>query len=285
MNNIIWLASYPKSGNTWFRIFLSNLLQPENAPADINDLESTPIASARGIFDTITGFNAADLSHDESDRFRPEVYEHLSSNAEDIQFQKVHDAFTYLDDGSALLSKKATRGAIYFIRNPLDVAISYANHSGIPIDKSIEQINDPDHAFCYKSKQLHNQLRQKLLTWSQHVESWVDHSGIDVHVMRYEDMKNNPLKTFSGAVDFAGLEKTDAEIQQALKHSDFKEIQKQEQEKGFHEKAPDCQAFFKKGECGYWREVLNEDQVKQIIDAHATIMKRFGYLDKNSNPI
>ena len=145
-------------------------------------------------------------------------------------------------------------------------------------------MNNPEHAFCYKPKRLHNQLRQKLLTWSQHVESWVDKSGINVHIMRYEDMKNNTLETFSGAVAFSGLNKSQEEIQTALNHSDFKSIQKQEKEKGFHEKAPDCEAFFKKGECGYWRDVLNKDQVKRIIDAHVDTMKRFGYLDNNSQP-
>ena len=74
MNGIIWLASYPKSGNTWFRVFLTNLLRDADTPASINELESTPIASARGIFDNNIGFEASDLTADEIDRLRPELY-------------------------------------------------------------------------------------------------------------------------------------------------------------------------------------------------------------------
>ena len=73
MNGIIWLASYPKSGNTWFRVFLTNLRGEEDGPAQINKLGSTPIASARGIFDDEAGIEASDLTPDEIDRLRPEI--------------------------------------------------------------------------------------------------------------------------------------------------------------------------------------------------------------------
>ena len=38
MAGIIWLASYPKSGNTWLRAFLHNLLRDPGRPYDINKL-------------------------------------------------------------------------------------------------------------------------------------------------------------------------------------------------------------------------------------------------------
>lgn len=79
MKNIVWLASYPKSGNTWVRVFLTNLLRDSDCPADINQLEMTPIASNRSVFDDVVGMKAADLSYDEVDRLRPEVYRFLSN--------------------------------------------------------------------------------------------------------------------------------------------------------------------------------------------------------------
>ncbi|MEJ2083836.1 MAG: sulfotransferase, partial [Acidobacteriota bacterium] len=38
MTGIVWLASYPKSGNTWLRAFLMNFLDPGKRPVDINQL-------------------------------------------------------------------------------------------------------------------------------------------------------------------------------------------------------------------------------------------------------
>ena len=63
--NIIWLASYPKSGNTWFRVFLTNLLSDSDTPANINDLTETSISSSRKLFDDYTGLSSADLTFEE----------------------------------------------------------------------------------------------------------------------------------------------------------------------------------------------------------------------------
>ena len=69
---IVWLASFPKSGNTWFRIFLANLAAGESGPSDINDLdERGGIASSRREFDAVTLLESGLLSHDEIDRLRP----------------------------------------------------------------------------------------------------------------------------------------------------------------------------------------------------------------------
>ncbi|HNX96250.1 MAG TPA: sulfotransferase domain-containing protein, partial [Candidatus Aminicenantes bacterium] len=180
---ITWLASYPKSGNTWFRVFLTNYLRNGKEPASINELEKTPIASAREPFDEVLGIEAADLTAEEIDRLRPEWYRHLAENAGDRLFMKVHDAYTDLPDGRPLFPAAATHGVVYFIRNPLDVAVSFAHHSGWDNASSIEHLAEEGFAFCGKADRLHNQLRQRLLSWSAHVLSWVDRAPFPVCVL------------------------------------------------------------------------------------------------------
>jgi hypothetical protein len=282
---IIWLASYPKSGNTWFRVFLTNLLQNADMPADINDLNKTPIASARGIFDEAMGFEASDLTTDEIDRLRPELYIHLAENAKEPLFMKIHDAYIYVEDTRPLIPQKATQSALYFIRNPLDVAVSFAHHIGSDYDTSISRMADDAFAFCQKSDRLHDQLRQKLLSWSNHVISWVDNAPFPVKVVRYEDMKLQTLETFSQAIKFTGIEHTPEQIQKALSFSSFDIVQKQETEGGFKEKSPSASAFFRKGEIGSWREELSEKQAQQIVNDHEKIMRRFGYLNDKGDII
>ena len=278
MSGIIWLASYPKSGNTWFRVFLSNLLGEPDKPADINDLHRTPIASARGIFDDAVGIEASDLTADEIDRLRPAVYEQLAADADETLFMKVHDAYTLVDGKTPLFPKSATQGAIYIIRNPLDVAVSFAHHSGWDYDTAVQRMAREDFAFCGKTRRLHNQLRQKLLTWSSHVISWTEQTSFPVCVLRYEDMKENPVQTFGRAVRFAGLDCTGEQIEKALSMCTFEELQRQEAEKGFHEKSPASQMFFRKGEVGSWREELTDGQAQRIIEDHRAVMARFGYV-------
>jgi len=285
MNGIIWLASYPKSGNTWFRVFLTNLRGEEEGPVQINRLDSTPIASARSIFDDEAGIEASDLTFDEIDRFRPEIYEHLAEQAEETPFMKVHDAYTSNDNNIPLFPEEATAGAIYIIRNPLDVAISFAHHSGWDYDKAILRMADAKSAFCGKPKRLHNQLRQKLLSWSSHVKSWTEQSFFPVCVLRYEDMKLNSVETFEKAVQFSGLEYGREEILKALELSSFEELRRQEKEDDFKEKSPSSDMFFRKGKIGSWREELTEKQAEQVMHDHREVMRRFGYLEPNDEVV
>jgi aryl sulfotransferase len=279
MKGIIWLASYPKSGNTWFRVFLNNLLRKADAPANINELESTPIASARGVFDNNMGFEASDLTADEIDRLRPELYLHLAEKATATFFMKIHDAYADVAEGIPLIPQAATVGALYFIRNPLDVAVSFAHHNGLDYNASISRMADEAFAGCHKTDRLHDQLRQKLLSWSDHVLSWVDFAPFPVCLLRYEDMKMQPLETFTRAVRFAGLDHTREQIEKARGFSSFDVVQKLEEEEGFREKSPSSSPFFRKGRIGSWREELTEMQAQRIVDHHREVMRRFGYLD------
>ena len=244
---IVWLASYPKSGNTWFRTFLANLLGEQEGPAEIDRLGGGPIASARRVLDNAAGFESSNLLLDEVDDLRPALYEMISKEADSTVFLKTHDAYTFLPDGRPLLPVEATKGAIYLVRNPLDVASSFANHSSCEINEIIIDMNNEKNAFCATFNNLPNQLRQHLLSWSGHVLSWVELPGIKVHVVRYEDMKQRPRETFYSAVKFAGLEHTEEEVYRAIEHSSFEYLKKQEEEDGFREKAYRCKSFFRKG--------------------------------------
>ncbi len=276
--NIIWLASYPKSGNTWFRAFLANYLLESKIPVDINHLGGDPIASARVVFDEEAGVKASELTAHEIERWRPRVYEQLSETATSPRFMKVHDAYTYNVWGEPLMSKAATWGALYFVRNPLDVVVSYAHHTTLTVERIIENMGDASANMLGNPNQLSTQLTQRLLTWSGHVLSWVDEPGLRLHVMRYEDMKLRPFETFRDAIVFIELPDDAARIERAIAHASFEELQSQEAESGFREKLPLAESFFRKGEIGSWREVLSDAQVERLIAEHGEVMQRFGYL-------
>ncbi|MBT6049915.1 MAG: hypothetical protein HOG49_24210, partial [Candidatus Scalindua sp.] len=241
------------------------------------------IASSRYILDDAAGFESSNLLLDEVDDLRPALYEKISDEAEETVFTKVHDAYTFLPDGRPLLSVDATLGAIYLLRNPLDIAPSFANHSSCGIDEIIADMNNVKNAFCATPNNLPNQLRQHLLNWSGHVLSWVDAPNIKVHVVRYEDMKQKPLETFYGAVRFAGLERTEEEVVSAIKNSSFEYLKKQEEEEGFCEKGAKCASFFRRGEVGSWKGVLSDEQVVRIVRKHGIVMRRFGYISDEEN--
>jgi aryl sulfotransferase len=281
IKKIIWLASYPKSGNTWFRAFLTALLRPDDPNPDINNMVPSTIASSRQLFDELTGVSSADLSPDEIERLRPRVYRQNALESDELVYHKIHDAWSLLPDGEPLVPGDVTKGVIYIIRNPLDVAVSFAHHLDTDIDKTIAIMNNPGYSFCDRTDRLSNQLRQRLLTWSGHVRSWTKESGLPVLVLRYEDMSCQPVETFSSAVSFIGLKSTPMEIRTALDLCDFARLKKQEEEKGFSEKNARSASFFRKGLVGDWRNVLSDEQVNRIVQTHAEIMEQYGYLNKN----
>ena len=149
------MASYPKSGNTWFRAFLSSLLKEKESELDINDMERTPIASARTPFEDHTGLESSELTLEETELLRPYVYKEISEEAgETRHYMKVHDAFTKTGEGVWLFFPEVTFGAIYFIRNPLDVAVSFSYHNSSTIDHTIESMNNMDFAPVQKQENL-----------------------------------------------------------------------------------------------------------------------------------
>jgi hypothetical protein len=278
IRKIVWLASYPKSGNTWFRIFLSNLMSKSDVPVNINELNGGTIASSRQLFDEATGLSSADLTQEEIENLRPEVYRYLATQSQDLTFHKIHDAYTLVSGNVPLVPADVTHCALYFIRNPLDVAVSFAHHSNLPCQKIIDQMNDDTFAFCSRTDKLHNQLNQKLLSWSNHIRSWVDLSGLPLQVIRFEDMKNEPLKIFKAAIDFIGLNYSEDAIAKAIQFSDFKIIKEQEIKHGFKEKPLKSSSFFRKGEIGSGMNELSKEEIDSVINHHQIMMRRFGYL-------
>ena len=280
MRNIVWLVSYPKSGNTWFRMFLANYLKNTQAPASLEEIELTPISSNAVDFEDLIGLNPFELTAEEVDLYRPDLYRILSQNTEktgEITYKKTHDAYTLNSDGEPLFPEEITRGAVYFVRNPLDVCVSYANHSAGKIDKTLNLIINEEAQVAGNRK---GQLRQKLLSWKSHVKSWREQTLIPVHIVRYEDMRLNPVSAFGSIMTFLGFEYDEERLDKALINSDFKLLQQMEQENGFKEKMQKCKKFFWKGKIGNYREHLSEEQVKRIVDYNYDTMKEFGYIDE-----
>lgn len=282
--NIYWLASYPKSGNTWTRAFIANLLNEETEAVDINALNTGAIASDKDWVETALDFDINELSHDEIDRLRPAAYRWLSQQLESPRYHKIHDAYTYLPNGEALIPIDTSKGALCIIRNPLDVAISFAHHNSCSIDKAIANMAKADYAFCAQSKCYYPQLRQRLLSWSGHVLSWADAPGLNKLIVRYEDMKQNSVATFSSMASFLELPHDKKSVTEALEHCKIEKLQAQEAASPFRERAAKSKSFFRKGLVGDWKNTLTDKQVNILINDHRSVMQRFGYLDAQEQP-
>jgi hypothetical protein len=280
---IYWLASYPKSGNTWFRILLATLLHGTNTPLNLDNLNGS-MASNRVWINQALGFDSTYLSDDELDQLRPAIYSWYANQDAKINYHKIHDAYTYIDSINPLIPVNGCLGAIYIIRNPLDVAISFAHHSNISIDMMIELMGHPSLAVPIDINR-HKQLRQKLLSWSGHVNSWKSASVIEVLFLRYEDMLFSPFETFKKGINFLNIAISDDDLQRAIDSTSFNKLQQQENENGFKEKSRVANRFFRKGIAGDWESTLTSTQIDRLIHDHGETMHEHGYLDQAYRPI
>lgn len=272
MGRIVWIASYPKSGNTWVRAFLSNYLADGESPASINDLVGR-IASDRRTFDEVTGVEASELTAAEIARYRAEAYRVLAREHDGTLYLKIHDAATR--GAAPLIPADVTAAAIYIIRNPLDVAVSLASHLDCSIDEAVTHVCE-GLTLAEPKGALRIQIEQRVLSWSAHVRSWLDGREFPVTCIRYEDMISSPGEAFRRLVEAAG-EPFDADrLNRAIDGADFRVLQAQEREVGFSERRSKS-PFFRQGRSGQWRQALDSGQVSRIVAAHMPEMKAFGY--------
>ena len=262
-------------------MFLANYEKDAETPVSLDEIESTPIASSSSDFEEQIALDPFELYHNEVDYYRPDMYRALSKKIEEKEescYKKVHDAYTLNCNGEPLFPGDVSKCAVYFVRNPLDVCVSYANHGAKKIEKTLKFLLNEEASIAGGSE---GQLRQKLLSWGNHVESWKNQSEIPVQIVRYEDMLLSPVETFGGIVRFIGLEYEEERLKRAIYNSDFKQLQQMENENGFKERMQRNKQFFWKGKIGNYRDFLSKEQIDKIVEYNYDTMKEFGYINKN----
>ncbi len=273
---IVWIASYPKSGNTWTRAFLHNLLrilEGHEDPIDINSMnEYNTWEMLAPRYAKLAGKKVKDLTREDVARLRPKVQEMIANEGDGITLIKTHNCLV-MDRGYPVINLSVTSGAIYIVRNPLDVAISFANHMGKTIDETIDVMGTPGVETPLTEKVVHEIYG----SWSENVESWTRKKHRAIYVMRYEDMIADPEKAFGGLARHLLLNPTRHQLAKAIENSSFEKLKQQEEKKGFREKPKTSKTFFRSGKTGEWKERLTEQQVQRIVNDHRIQMERFGY--------
>ncbi len=289
-----YLASYPKSGNTWCRVFITELrrlarldsaeataaAQQEEQELRLNrDLATGSIVSSRHWLDDQLGIDSSDLSWAELDKIRGRAGHQRALYADCLRYHKVHDAFVSADSGGRpVVPVESCRGAVVVIRHPADVAVSLSHFFSWPNERCVEFLLDEQAGLCRSSKRGGQQVRQFMGTWANHVQSWVDQPLIPVLLLRYENLLAKPNSEFTRLAQFLDLPTDVALIREATANTRFDKLRaKEEEEGGFREKPEGCERFFRSGRSGEGREQLTAEQMLQLEEAFSETLIRFGY--------
>ena len=276
MKSIVWLASYPKSGNTWLRMFLANYLLRAEQPVPLAKVHQIALGDAvLGAYRAVARRPVDPRNEADVLALRPSVLKAIAGNGADINLVKTHNQNTRAR-GAELIPAALTRQALYVVRNPLDLLLSYAHHYGQAPEAAARAIGDPGNVIAPDA----TNVMQYLGSWSDHVTGWSRARSFPVCTLRYEDMIADPEAAFSTALKRMGVPVEPDRLARAIEFSSFDQLRSQEDAHGFIEKSRHAERFFRAGTAGQWRETLAPDIVAQIRETHGKVMRRFGYLEE-----
>lgn len=274
MGAIVWLASYPKSGNTWLRAFLVNLIADRREPVPFSEYRRYATNEAAAIwFEKHLGGEVRPGQLREVAALRPRVQREIAATGRPLRLVKTHNNLGQVF-GHPQINAEVTAAAIYLVRNPLDVVISFAHHNGATIDETIAVMARRD----TRSRMRPDRVFEWSGDWSSHVESWTGQPREHLCILRYEDLLDRPQEEFARVAEFLQIDADEDRIRRAVETSSFDRLQRMESETGFDEKPAGVERFFRAGRKDQWREVLTADQRRRITTRHRTQMARFGYL-------
>lgn len=276
MTDILWIASYPKSGNTWVRIFLHNYLLDTKKPHDVNRLTLDQRDTDAHWFRGLTDGEPTELGFEAAIELRGAAQQAIAASRPGSVLVKTHMPVANIL-GHDLISVSLTAGAIYVVRNPLDVCLSLAHFWGCPIDEAIDEMA----SVHLKAAPDPGKVWDFYGGWAEHAESWAMAPLKARLILRYEDLSADPTVYFGQLVYFLEGRAPDADrLARAIEHSGFTTVQAIEREKGFRGQSAPGRAFFRSGRAGAWRDVLSDSQIDRIIARHGRVMKIFSYLDE-----
>ncbi|WP_207187398.1 sulfotransferase domain-containing protein [Rhodospirillum rubrum] len=278
MRNLIWIAAYPKSGSTWMRLFVAHLLAEKADAASIRDqILRVPVDFGLMGFDTALGIKLADFTPEEAVVLKPRRLEAEARLLSRPSLFRTHDAWVRTSAGEPLLSAAATARAIHLVRDPRDIAVSFAEFFDCDQDQAISRMADPEYRLVFDPDgPAGPQVPITLLDWSGHCRSWLAAEEVPRLLVRYEDLLADPLGEFTRMAVFAGLPASAERIGRAVEETRFDRLKARDQNEGFAFRG-DGRSHFRVGRAGGWRDGLTAEQARRIERDHGEVMTRLGY--------
>ena len=282
---IIWLASYPKSGNTWLRAFITSLLSKSTGE---NSLENMRAIRAYPLTDDFYNL-LDDFSDFKKIAKNWETSQNIINLQKKIKILKTHHQLCKIDN-FLFTNYKNSLATIYVVRDPRNVITSLMHHYSLKnYDEALKFIFD-EHRFSGRLDKKENLKRRTefptyISSWQNHFNSWKNFKK-NFLLIKYEDLINRPEKTFNKISKFLeiiiNIKITNEKINEAIIKSSFKNLKKSEEKFGFSE-APisdlnETKKFFNLGPKNDWKNLLPNQIRLEIEKKFQKEMMELGYL-------
>jgi hypothetical protein len=258
---LYFVASYPRSGGNWVRsaIFLMIALGQTNPPKriDMRNIDNIiPLDSHGRFYKEVTGKDASSLAEEEVAAARPQVHELLSRDTRGLPVVRTH-AVRGTFFGHPTFNTKVSIGGTYIVRSPLDVAAALVDATGMQPMPVIEAMMTVDR----RVRGGVTRVSEPQGSWSQNVASWIGKRQPEVHAIRFEDLRSDPIKELKALAAHMRIPVTEKSLKTAA---------------GLL--AETHKASGKNAEKRDYRETLKPIHARAIIEAHGVQMEAQGYL-------
>ena len=288
--HIFWISSYPKSGNTLVRAIVTSLFFSKDGRFNLEQLKHTTQFEKRDRLNLIKKINKEDFANLDQLKILSKYWLTLQKKenmkiSQGFGFIKSHSSYVAISN-NWFTNSSNTAGYIYIIRDPRDVAISWAKHANLTYDNSIDFMIDFNS--CIEWAQTNSELPEHvkprcfLSSWDEHVSSWTNNDLlVPKLILKYEDLVYKKKDVFNDIVNF--FEKnfhikfnlTKIKTNNIIETTGFQELKSQERKFGFTE--AQSSNFFRSGEKNQWKNVLNNEQINKLENKFRDFMNKFGY--------
>ena len=281
---IIWLASYPKSGNTWLRSIISSLLYSEDGNFNFNHIYKIRQFPIRQYFEPFT--KEYQNIHELKKYWIPA--QDLISLKNKVEFLKTHHINCKIDDYK-FTNGDNTLGTIYVVRDPRNLVKSFTNHYSMDANKATNFLTTQQPAFAsghIDTRDKNNNIFTLIGCWKDHYLSWT-HNNNKLLLIKYEDMLNDINKEILRIVDFikefVKIDLNDEKLKNIIKSTSFQNLKNLEKKHEFTEASTDKKDnkkknFFYLGKENKWEKYLDEENRIKIENELKDSMKELNYL-------
>ena len=277
---IIWLASYPKSGNTWLRSLLSAYYYSKNGNFNFELLKNIDVYPQQKYFD---------VKIDKPGEINSywDISQEKIINKKKIKILKTHNSLLELN-GKNFTKPQYTLGIIYIVRDPRNVITSLKNHYDLDYEQSLDfMLNEKKYIYDIREKNDYADFHF-LSSWSNHYKSWINNNLFKKMVIKYEDLENDTFKTLKNLIIYINSlfqvnEKIDEiKINNCIKTTNFEILKNKEKKEGFSENAYSKKKnkkidFFNLGPKNKWREVVPKELHEKINNTFREDLKNLKY--------
>ena len=276
---IIWIASYPKSGNTYLRSFISSYFFSKKGKFDFNLLLN--VLQFPSVKFTKKNLNSK-LEASQNWIYNQKQF----FSGENIHFIKTHNTLDHYE-GNNFTSKNLSLGAIYIVRDPRNLITSMTHHYSLNYDQAYKKLIDQNASLLERSLENDFSNFTFLGSWSSHYKSWKNSKDFETLFLKYEDLENNKYETFKKIVQFINnLKKkkiplNEKKLLNSIKSTNFSNLRNKEENEGFEEsvysKSGEKKRFFNLGFNNRWQKILPKNILLKLNNNLQNDLNDLGY--------